>query len=165
MNNPLDSARTELQALLVQKSLIDKKIAAIQQTIKILEPTYGQDPLSTLGMNLLLTATANELGLTFAIRKVLESRPNTELSPVSVRDHAIIAGYSFEGRSNPMAEIHQILKRLVDSDPRFVAVPIGDVTCYKFDPNIPAPTLNRRRRPAQPQPPAPMQPQPPEREK
>lgn len=164
MSNLLDSARAELQALLEQKSLIDSKIAAIEQTIQILEPTYGKTPVwPSLAANLLLTA--NELGLTFAVRKVLESRPNTELSPVSVRDHAVMAGYSFEERSNPMAEVHQILKRLAESDPRFVAVPQSGGTCYKFDPSVPAPRLLRRRiiRQSQPQPPAPLQPQPPEK--
>jgi hypothetical protein len=153
--NPLDAAKTELDTLLRQATEINSRIEAVREAIKILEPLYGNPmpmpawweaaslnnsgPLSSLN-----TLAEMADGLTHRIRKVLRSHAGQPLTPVDVRDLIVASGFDLSGKSNAMAEIHQILKRIV-SDPQFVTFTTLNGTVYKFDPSIPPRALNRYR--------------------
>ena len=109
--NPLLSARSELEELLRQKSEIEKRIAAIEQTIKILEPVYANDFGRGLwgSVDAILDADA---GLTDRIRDILRRAAPSYLSPTAVRDVLTNSGFDASGRSNFLAEVHNVLKRL-----------------------------------------------------
>jgi hypothetical protein len=74
------------------------------------------------------------LGITAAIERVLKANPNIPLPPTSVRNILRKANFELVG-DNPMASIHQILKRLIarQGSP-FVSVEYQGQTLYKYDP-------------------------------
>jgi len=50
-----------------------------------------------------------------AIRAVLKNNPQRSMSPVEVRDSLTAIGYETSKHKNPLASIHSVLKRLVES--------------------------------------------------
>ena len=93
--NPLESAQTELVDLLAKKDDIDRKIAAIQQSIQILEPLYGRQFTGARPRSLVedLANDVRNLGITDAIERVLMSQPGVWMAPTIVRDHLVERGY------------------------------------------------------------------------
>jgi hypothetical protein len=111
--NPLENARYELARLVQAKSEIEQRIAAIQQTIQILEPVYGAESnFGVRGLNA-LAMTRSDGGLTDRIRAVLLRSSPFGITPLAVRDVVIQGGFELGERSNFLAEIHNVLKRLV----------------------------------------------------
>jgi hypothetical protein len=162
LNNPLEAAKAELDLLLIQEAEIKNKIDAVRIAIKALEPAYNRPgpvpwPPSSYAVHLaeLLgnppTNVAGLLGglggdgLTFRIRAALRAQPKEYFTPVEVRDLVEASGFDLAGRSNVMAEVHQILKR-IGADPQFVSKTHEDGTiAYGFDPSKPK-RLHRYRR-------------------
>src|SRR5438309_807454 len=101
--NPLQSAKNELEELLKQRTEIDRRISAIQQTVKILEPVYGTDPRTAYGTlrSLASLAVDTDAGLTYRIREVLRTTPpGANTTPTGIRNLLIHTGFDAEGRSN-----------------------------------------------------------------
>lgn len=112
-------------------------MVAIDETIKLLEPVYGENWLDNVPEWAL---DASELGLTDSTRMVLQSKPDQPLSPTEVRDLLITGNYDFGEQQNPMAAVHTVLKRITNgSDPRFARIEGDRGMLYKFDSNIPPP--------------------------
>lgn len=88
--NELVSLRSAIETELAQQS---RAIAALAELLG--EPT--DKDIGLTGATLLIVRTAN--------------RP---LAPTEIRDELKRIGYDMEGFSNPMASLHQILKRLED---------------------------------------------------
>jgi hypothetical protein len=110
--NPLDSAKAELERLLERRIEIDRKLDAVQGTIKLLEPLYGRDAeLNASGISLAEALAQDDLGITAAVERALMSKPYEPLYPTQVRDLLTANGFGLKGE-NPMATIHTILKRL-----------------------------------------------------
>jgi hypothetical protein len=128
---PLESARKELASLQALRDEIEVKIAALQRTIKILEPVYEKQS----GLAVFAQALADglaEVGMTEAIFNVLKRKPNDLMSPIQVRDALVATGYVLPP-SNPMATIHTVLKRLAESRKPLVQrfnFEDGDKYCY-----------------------------------
>jgi hypothetical protein len=136
--NPLESAQTELADLLAKKDEIDSKIAAIQQSIRILEPLYGRQFTGARPRSLVedLSTDLRNLGITDAIERVLMSRPGVWMAPTIVRDHLVERGFKIAG-DNPMASVHTVLKRLVDrKGPIVSGADSAKNTLYRYDPSI-----------------------------
>jgi hypothetical protein len=133
--NPLEAARTDRVALLQQREALDQKIKALDDAIKILETVYrpvGDDPLATL-TNGFTGADIPDLGLTSAVERVLMELPGLPFPPTRVRDTLVSRRFKLSG-DNPMASIHQVLKRLVARiDGPFVAEEVNGQTVYKYD--------------------------------
>jgi hypothetical protein len=123
--NPLETAKAERDALL-------KKLKALDETIKILEPVYGESDYDQV------PDWALDKGLTESIRQLLERNPNHAFSPTEVRNWLVNSSYDFGGHVNPLASIHTTLKRIT-SDHRFVVVTSEKGTLYRFDPAVPPP--------------------------
>lgn len=125
-SNPLENARKELVALYRERADIDSKIDAVEQTVKILEPVYG----SHEDDDVKVFAAAGEMmnpgiGVTDRVRRVLNHYAvDRGLWPTQVRDFLIADGFDPAGRSNFMATIHTVLKRLVES---------GEATTWRDD--------------------------------
>ena len=113
--NPLDSAKAELEKLLDQRSEIDRKLDAVQEAIKLLEPLYGRDTeLKASGITLAEALAQDDLGITAAVEQALTSNAYQSFYPTQVRDLLRESGFDLKG-DNPMATIHTILKRLPSS--------------------------------------------------
>lgn len=105
--NPLESVQAELAAATLERAKLDNKIEILKRTVTLLEPIYGSKVVS-LGemMNQLA-----DLGMTAAVEKVLTDSPGIEFAPTEVRDKLIEGGFKIVG-DNPMASVHQVLRRL-----------------------------------------------------
>jgi hypothetical protein len=138
--NPLESAHAELEALVEQRNELEKKINAVTKTIDILEPFYHGDDLGKYPRAeelMQLLEFKDEVGITPAIEQVLRTQPKTELTPIQVRDQLVASGFILSP-NNPMASVHQILKRLVARNGQFVSRRDEDGnTLYSFDPAMP----------------------------
>jgi hypothetical protein len=132
--NPLEVAQQELELELRKRAEVDEKIKALQEAIALLKPIYERPISDNLS---LLDRMNQDLGMTDRIRSILIENPKTEISPTKMRDLVGLTGFKLQGRSNPMAEIHTILKRLVDADNRFSSRRTQEgETLYKFDPSV-----------------------------
>ena len=131
--NPLESSQAELEQLLKQRAELDRKIDVVRQAIKIFEPVYAEFP--TLGVGNSLVWALDEmghLGITAAIERVLMTHPNSPLPPTVIRDLLVEAKFNLVG-DNPLASIHQVLKRLVSRKGPFVVEELDGQTVYKYD--------------------------------
>jgi hypothetical protein len=115
----------EIQALLKQRVEIDNRIMGFQTMIRGLDyiekgqsPNWkGPVPLPP-GMENLHSA-----GLTDAVRLVL-SHSDGPLLPRQIRDRLVMYSYDQLPKVNPMAAIHGVLRRLVDT---------GEIEAKKVD--------------------------------
>lgn len=136
--NPLETVQTELAAAIKERTEIDRKIRALQESAKVLEPIYGHH-LSTYTLQSLagMTNTTNikDLGITAAVERILMMNDGKWLPPTSIRNGLKEAGFELAG-DNPLASIHQVLKRLVsrENSPVVRREDQGQ-TLYRFDMN------------------------------
>lgn len=128
--NPLESAQSALEALRKQRVELNRKIAAVEQSIQILLPVYG-DPTKNTSEPLF---DAKKAGITEAIERVLIAHPDEELSPTRVRDLLIRTGFEVAGG---MPSVHAILKRLVKREGPIQLVDTGAGTLYKYNSKVP----------------------------
>jgi hypothetical protein len=125
----LQQAKAELEALEQTRLLLEQKIEAVEETIKLLEPIYSRDDQNVTPGSCL--QDLSDLGLTDAIFDVLRSHANELMLPTKVRDALLSAGYVLD-QHNPMAAIHTVLKR-IRKRPRIKVFPIegsGNAYCY-----------------------------------
>ena len=113
--NPLETIRAEIARLRRAKADMEQQISALEQSEKLLEPVYGRVPLSQLlaGLGPLITEDA---GLTDKIRELLRASFPAAIAPTAIRDMLVSTGQITpppSERSNFLAEIHNVLKRLV----------------------------------------------------
>jgi hypothetical protein len=134
--NLLENAKAELEGLLEQRAELDRKIKAVQEAIKLFEPIYAtvESQIQRVQQFMLMEDMEN-IGITQAVERALMSVPDIFLPPTSVRDKLVDANFKLVGE-NPMASIHQVLKRLVARDKSpFVAEEHQGQTLYKYDPS------------------------------
>jgi hypothetical protein len=180
-------AKERLAVLESQRDAIDMEIAALEQSIRAFEPLISvpqltnpeQDqrgphpssmPASNLGWLTGIPSYA-EYGLTEAIRTAIKSS-NRPLETTEIRDLIVANGFDLTGRSNAMANVHQVLRRLesqgeirqlpISFDPTSITKHEGIETVHgkvRFEwvgsKAVEAPTksiLNRLRRPTMPPP-------------
>jgi hypothetical protein len=102
--NPLESVRAEIAALAA-------KLDVLRQTEKLLETVYAASaPVFNIDIEM-AEDNLSDMGITRAIDEVLSSSPNTPFAPTAVRDALVARKFQLVGE-NPMASVHQILKRL-----------------------------------------------------
>ena len=134
---------------------MDRKIVALQESIKILEPAYAQPALATAVMSafgLPFGVTTNigelmknvgvDLGLTESVRQVLRTRPKERLRPTEIRD-LLVQNKVDLPPTNPLSSIHTVLKRIAESDPQFTTGLDDGGSWYQFDATIPRPPRRR----------------------
>jgi hypothetical protein len=113
-----ENAKTELQKVQEEKAGLqravverDRQIAALIQTMNAIAPLVGEEPL---------TLPANEGtdiapgGMTDGIRTIL-TEAGEPLTASEIRDRLQQKGFDMKSYSNPLANIHTILRRLTDS--------------------------------------------------
>jgi hypothetical protein len=129
----LETARREINELKRQRDAVlvafDARIAAVEQTLEILEPVYGPVPDAAIPI------LDESVGITQAIERVLRKFAGMPLAPTSVRNALFEMGFKVAG-NNPMASVHQVLKRLVvRAGSPYVQEQVDGQTQYKFDPS------------------------------
>jgi len=95
----LKQAEDRMAFLRQKRAEIDDEIGKLEDGIAAFDPLRGKTPA--------LTAT----GLTEAIRNIYRVAPGRTIAPTEVRDALLNQGVEL-AQNNPMATIHQILKRL-----------------------------------------------------
>jgi hypothetical protein len=126
--------------LQMQMTSVDQELAKLRPKIIGLAALSDEPPKDEL-FDLFIQETAGK-GLTDSIRDTLMGTDDY-MSPIQVRDALIRTGYDITGKyANPLAVIHNILKRLAVSQ-KVIARTTGGKTEYKWNPN---PPLTRRQR-------------------
>jgi len=108
----LDKTILEYEDLRAKRDELDMQIAKkfqfIRATLNLLpdEERRRYDVLLFLGR-------PEEHGPTLAIKKILQNTPTRWMTATQVRDMLIVNGFDFsQYKSNPLASVHSILKRL-----------------------------------------------------
>lgn len=130
---PLESVQNELREALTLRDELEHKIAALRESVKILEPIYGNQP-SVPASDQWGTSDVRNLGITAAVERVLMLSPGKWIPPTAVRDTLVNYGFRLAG-DNPLASIHQVLKRLIarENSP-YISEEIQGSTMYMYDP-------------------------------
>jgi hypothetical protein len=133
--NPLESVQLELVRTVAERSKLEQKINALQETIKLLEPIYGKQPThgSIAALSVSVLGDIKELGITAAVERILMSNVGGWFAPPIIRDRLKEAGFELVG-DNPLASIHQVLKRLVARENScIVSEERNGQTLYRYD--------------------------------
>lgn len=142
----LDEAITEYEDLRAKRddleTQIAKKFQFIQATLNLLP---DQERLRYAA--LLSLGRPEEHGPTIAIKKLLKRMPNRWMTAREVRDMLIVNGFDFsQYKSNPLASVHSILKRLGQEKEIDFAVVDGVMAWkWKGPPSV-ASTIGRKQR-------------------
>jgi hypothetical protein len=97
--------------LLQDRQNLDLELARQKQFIKATMNMLPDEDREVF--NLILENYGGELGLTDAIRKVLQNNPKKSFTATEVRDKLKEAKFDFSSyKANPLASIHAVLKRL-----------------------------------------------------
>lgn len=134
--NPLENSELELASLMEKRAELDRKIESVRQAIEVLEPVYRATPTThedaTIWQIVQDIDDIQNVGITEAIKKVLMAHPDVLFAPTTVRDALAAAKFTIKG-DNPMASVHQVLKRLTARDnTHFFAVETNGQTAYKY---------------------------------
>lgn len=105
----LEAANVEMEELLHQRSDIDKRLLRLKETVTalstLLEVYREQDPSKASGTSL------GRLGISNAIRQILtESR--APMKPPEIKSQLVRHGFDMRAYANPLAVIHNTLRRL-----------------------------------------------------
>lgn len=104
----LDVIAEELERLKEERKGIEEKMAALRDAHNLIVDWSVDLPKA-------VAQADADLGMTDRIREILMADPPRGFQPTDVRNDLVRAGFSLEGRSNPMAEVHTVLRRLVAS--------------------------------------------------
>ena len=115
----LQSAQTELEKLLKQRSKIDSRIAGLQKSVQGLsalcdETDHSKSPameeIFSDFFHFGTTSTAPR-SMTESIRKILE-KSFFPVSPPQIKEALSVAGFKMDEYANALSPIHNTLKRL-----------------------------------------------------
>lgn len=114
----LAAIQAEQEQLAEREKDIRTKLARVSQTLITLADVYGGWDLANR-VNALLSEewqlSKNQPGLTDSVKKALEFRYPNWLPPMVVRHYVESRGTEVKGE-NPMAMVHQALRRLVEQE-------------------------------------------------
>ncbi len=103
----LESALSQKTQIDESKMLSDERVEALLDAVRALHKVYGGNLPESVARQI-----EGDLGITDQVREVMKSVPAQFLQPTQVRQMVEARGFSFADYSNPMAVIHQVLKRL-----------------------------------------------------
>jgi hypothetical protein len=116
----IKAAQERLAAIEQQKKILDAEASALRQSIENFKNLPTMPPTSELSLTAYPPRVNRfadaDLGLTGAIRAALIANKGSFMAPTEIRDAIVNRGFNFGDRPNPMANVHQVLHRLVDQD-------------------------------------------------
>jgi hypothetical protein len=124
----LNAAYRQLETLYKQKAAIEAEISKLEVAMKGFAPLV-KNPSKWFGP---------QTGITDAIRVILKRDPNRIYTATEIRDELLMSGVTLK-QKNPMATIHQILARLVESGIATVSAHEPGRNRYKWSGEIPEP--------------------------
>jgi|GEM_PF-6879589 len=131
--NALEHIECELAAAREKRADLDRAIKALEQSADLLKPIYGTRTKADLAF-INMSESIKDVGITRAVEHILRSCAGKPLPPTSVRNGLLEAGFELTGE-NPLASIHQVLKRLVAREKSpYEAVEFQGQTMYKYTP-------------------------------
>jgi hypothetical protein len=108
----LEQAFAEYGAMVLDRQALDLNIAKKKQFIKATMNMLPDEDRAALE-EALDKLSGESLGLTDAIRKVLQNEPKKSFTATDVRDKLKKSSFDFSSyKTNPLASIHAVLKRL-----------------------------------------------------
>jgi len=126
---PLESVRSEMSKLTAQLEILrqtEKLLIPIYEAVQIKEPQLPD-----------LSVDLSEVGMTKAIETVLCTSPGVPFTPTAVRNALLMRKFPLP-KDNPMAAVHQVLKRLASrNDSKISSIEINNETAYVFGPTNP----------------------------
>jgi hypothetical protein len=135
----LEAAITELADLMRERELLDarrenlnERIIRVREGVVGLSSLAGHDPdeIRMKYANLFPELIDSDIGFTDAVRKVLAANA-TLMTPVGVRTGLRTLGFDLDRYSNPLASIHTVLKRLVESGEAEIGT-VNESTAYRW---------------------------------
>ena len=128
----LEAALVQQTQLNERKKVIDEQVENLLDAVRALHKVYGGEFPEAVAKQI-----EGDLGITDQVRQVFKTVPAQWLVPMQVRTMVEARGFSLAGYSNPMAVIHQVLKRL---DKQGELQPHAAGTHYMLKPQVaPAP--------------------------
>jgi hypothetical protein len=122
-NAILTQAFEDYGTLLQHREDIDLELAKKKQFIRATMNMLSdkeREAFNNDAFNMILEMGTGELGLTDAIRKVLQAQPRKSFTATEVRDKLKEAKFDFSSyKANPLASIHAVLKRLKPEEVEF----------------------------------------------
>lgn len=103
----LESALVQQTQTNERKKVIDEQVNALVDAVRALHKVYGGDLPESVAKQI-----EGDLGITDQIRQVMKATGNQWVQPTQIRSMVEQRGFALAGYSNPMAVIHQVLKRL-----------------------------------------------------
>ncbi len=113
----LEALRVMLDSLDVQRAERANEILQLEQLLRSIAPFIADHPLDAVAKicnNFGMVSSLEGLELADACRKVLQEN-DRYMSPREIRDMLEVNDYDLAEYSNPLASIHGVLKRLVES--------------------------------------------------
>lgn len=111
-NQQLAGIREERRELEKRRHILNGEIIRLEQLIASLTPLVSEQ--STRAETTFVIGNAAEIGLTDACREVLR-KTEQSTTPRRIKEMLEHAGYNTGQHLNPLASIHGVLKRLVES--------------------------------------------------
>lgn len=135
-----DSAVTELVELISRHSTLKKELVEAEERIdRVRQGVLGLAFLANVDLNQTKekypdlfegeSSGSSQLGITDAIRKAMKSGGNM-MTPLEIRDSVYGINPTIATHKNPLASIHAVLKRLVDSNEVVTGVSKDGKTAY-----------------------------------
>jgi hypothetical protein len=115
----LDAARAEIQEILAQRTQLDERLNQLKKIVDALSALLEEVPstesfVEVLGVGI-TQLDRRDVGISDAIRQIL-SYSQVPLSPTGVRNELTKRGFILAEYANPLAVIHNTLKRLLAQD-------------------------------------------------
>ncbi len=118
----LEQEVRELESLLEQREAFKRELEGINSAVsRLREGVIGLAALAGVDLKaqkpeLFAAPVKADLGLTDAIRKTLKENEEEFVSPTEIRDYLHLdLKFPIHLHKNPLASIHSVLKRLIDS--------------------------------------------------
>jgi hypothetical protein len=151
--NPLiRAAEDELASLLKlladaerHRADLQQKISVVAHTLRKLKETFGQPGRQEVFGGFI----DPNLGITDQIREILKSKYPVLLLPTVVRDYLESRGFPLTNYDNPMAMVHQVLRRLETQKEAESEEMAGGGKAYRWKPPQSVEAMNLRPETAQ----------------
>jgi len=112
----------KLGTLTAQRQDIDREIEKVTQMLSACYNMLSEDQQRTWSdtfTSAIEFHKREEIGLTDAIRNILQSNPKHWFTPIQIRDRLQELGFDFSGyTSNPLSSVHSVLKRFKPEEVR-----------------------------------------------
>jgi hypothetical protein len=136
----LNSAIEELSLLTRERDELNLRIEFLDERLdKLRQVVLGLSHIADFDIQKIKDENPNlfpeyidpRLGVTEAVRKVLQDA-GTFMTPTDIRDGVLRVSNAIHGHKNPMATIHTVLRRLIESDEVGMFVDQDEKTTYAW---------------------------------